>query len=393
MAAEATDLTPDDGTAVLIVHDLGEPRPLQTLDDFTKTALGPLTSYHPLPTEIADTYEARRFATDSGHPRADFYEYDWHYLMTAGRFAGVMPTMLRLFLRRPRNVPDGLFGEWRLVWLVLFAALMVVPVLFAAGYAFNTDVPAWIIGAIISAVVLIFWFGLYRLAARALVNKTTAPLADTARYLDGAPSSYAARRAIRGGFIDLLRAVHGRGYSRIVVVGHGLGAHIAYDALGVFWAEANECSRQLPWRITDFVTIGAPLALADLIVTRPPLSSGLKQSDGTVRRELFDGLVRRGALYRCPTRPEDVAMPGESGPFAVTRWTNLWFPVTRGERGGDWFGGALGALFGPGIRDIAVQGNKPERLKPGSAHREYFRHADKGDEGDVAWHIQRVLAL
>jgi hypothetical protein len=84
---------------------------------------------------------------------------------------------------------------------------------------------------------------------------------------------------------------------------------------------------------------------------------------------------------------------GSHSPFAVTRWTNLWFPVTRGALHGDWFGGALRPLFGPGIRDIAVHGNKPERFKRGSAHTEYFRHPEKDDEGDVAWHLRNTLAL
>jgi hypothetical protein len=84
---------------------------------------------------------------------------------------------------------------------------------------------------------------------------------------------------------------------------------------------------------------------------------------------------------------------GSQSVFAVTRWTNIWFPVIRGELRGDWFGGALRPLFGPGIRDIAVQGNTPERFKPGSAHSEYFTHPEKADEGDVAWYIRKALAL
>jgi hypothetical protein len=84
---------------------------------------------------------------------------------------------------------------------------------------------------------------------------------------------------------------------------------------------------------------------------------------------------------------------GSHSPFAVTRWTNLWFPVTRGALHGDWFGGALRPLFGPGIRDIAVHGNKPERFKRGLAHTEYFRHPEKDDEGDVARHLRKTLAL
>jgi hypothetical protein len=50
-------------------------------------------------------------------------------------------------------------------------------------------------------------------------------------------------------------------------------------------------------------------------------------------------------------------------------------------------------LFGQGIQDIAVQGNTPERLRRGSAHTEYFAHPEKGDEGDIAWHMRKALGL
>jgi hypothetical protein len=165
------------------------------------------------------------------------------------------------------------------------------------------------------------------------------------------------------------------------VVAHGVGTYVAYDALMVLWAQM--CKQGKRWCVTDFVTVGAPLALADVVLTRPPLSSGLKTSDSALRRELFDGLLRRGVLVGA----------GGEGLFAATRWTNLWFPVTRGSRSGDWFAGELGPLFGPGIRDIAVSGNEPERLKRGSAHAEYFSHPDKGADGDVAGHVRSVLAL
>ncbi|MGZ5362995.1 MAG: hypothetical protein ACXWZR_02350, partial [Mycobacterium sp.] len=241
--------------------------------------------------------------------------------------------------------------------------------------------------------VLIFWFGLYRMLARALVNKKTAPLVDSVRYLDPSPPSYAARRAIRAGLVDLLDDLHGGEYTRIVVVAHG-GAYIAYDALMMFWA-ATLREQGKPWCITDFVTVGAPLALADLVLTRPSLSSGLRASGRAYRRELFDGLVRRGVLVGCPVKTPsvDADVHGVQSPFTVAQWTNLWFPVARGSRSGDWFGGELAPLFGAGIRDIAVTGNEPERLQPGSAHTEYFSHPDKEEEGDIAWHLRRTLAL
>lgn len=367
-------------TAVVVVHGMGEKRPMETFEGFVKSALHPCNGkwdYSARPTVITDYYEARRLAA----PEADFYEYHWPFLMTTGKYAGVAPTALRLFLRRPANVPDAFLGVWRLMWISVLAALMVIPVLFVAGYALNSDVPAWIIGLTISAVVLIFWFGLYRMLARLLVNKKTAPLVDSARYLDPSPPSYAARRAIRAGLVNLLDDLYDDEYTRIVVVAHGVGAYIAYDALMVLWAKKR-------WKITDFITVGAPLTLADLLLTRPPLSSGLKTSDGALRHEMFEGLLRRGVLVGCP--PEN---DKPESPFSVTQWTNLWFPMTRGSRRGDWFGGELAPLFGAGIRDIPVTGNEPERLRSGSAHNEYFSHPDRDEEGDSAWHLRRALAL
>ena len=86
--------------------------------------------------------------------------------------------------------------------------------------------------------------------------------------------------------------------------------------------------------------------------------------------------------------------PGDGqSPFAVTRWTNIWFPVRRGSIRGDWFGGVLRPLFGPGIREIAVTGNRPERLRPGAAQTKYFTRPDHDDDGDVAFHLRAILAL
>ena len=52
-------------TAVVVVHGMGEKRPMETFDGFVRTALHPHDGkwdYHPRPAEITDTYEARRFA-------------------------------------------------------------------------------------------------------------------------------------------------------------------------------------------------------------------------------------------------------------------------------------------------------------------------------------------
>lgn len=446
-------------TAVVFLHGLRERRPMDAFDDFAKTVLRPCGDgwvYYSQPIEITDSYEARRYVAPS--IGVELFEYDWSFLMTSARYAGFTAAFARVFLRRPRHVPDQLFGIWRLVWLALLVPLTVLAVLFVVGgYFLHTGVAGWIIGLATSLVVVTIGLALLRIAPRALTRSfLTTGFVNVARYFDPLPHSHAARRAIRGGLVDLLNTLHHGRYARIVVVGHGIGGYIAYDALTTLWDETHELratsaessgglgslervevaadrlaadagsqgalddfqalqfslwqevrAQGNPWRITDFVTVGTPMALADLFVARPPILGGLSSSDGR-RRELFDKLTRRGVVVSCPPRsealpvdavgngPASYGAPGVLGAqsaFAVTRWTNIWFPVRRGSLRGDWFGGVLRPLFGPGIREIAVTGNRPERLRPGMAHTQYFKHPDRNAEGDVALHLREVLRL
>ena len=208
-------------TAVVLVHGMREKRPLEALDGFVRTALDPQHAqgeakwqYHSRPAVITGSYEARCYVSrqQDGDPTGpeqgdtEIYDYNWSFLMTSNRFAGLAPTAMRLFLRRPSNVPDPLFGMWRVVWIVLLAILLAVPALFVGGYLLSSDVPGSIIGLVSGAVVLLFWFGLLRFVVGALANSAVAaPLVGVARYLEPSPYSYAARRAIRGGLVGLLR--------------------------------------------------------------------------------------------------------------------------------------------------------------------------------------------
>jgi hypothetical protein len=426
--------TADVHTAVVFVHGLLERRPADILDAFTKTVLTPRDGrweYHPQAIEVTDSYEARRNCAPSAG--IDIFEYDWSFLATSTRYAGFAPALLRVLLRRPRHVPDQIFGIWRAAWLTLLIPTTVLVSLFVVGgYLLHTGIPGWILGVVSSVVVLSIAVAVFRMLPRALTRTfLTTGFVSVARYFDPQPESHAARRAIRGGLVDLLHTLHQGSYARVVVVGHGVGGFIGYDALTTLWSEMHELhagsapglrepgrvgeaagagidglqdaqlrlwqdlrSQGNPWRTTDFVTIGTPMAFADLFMARPPMLAGLGRADA--RHALFDRLADRGVVFRCPPGHDESAAPATLGglsAFAVTRWTNLWFPVRRGSLRGDWFGGLLQPLFGPGVRDVAVSGNLPERLRPGAAQTQYFAHPEHDAEGDLAWHLREVLAL
>ncbi|WP_141746888.1 hypothetical protein [Streptomyces agglomeratus] len=157
-------------------------------------------------------------------------------------------------------------------------------------------------------------------------------------------------------------------------------------------------ARGNPWLITDFISAGTPMYFADVLYTR--------------RRKTFDDRVRRRELPTCPPQNEEQDHAEETepaysyccrgrdvlydgAPFAVVRWTNLWFPHRPQRFGvlGDWFGGPLQPLFGPGIRDVPVSGNGWKRFIPGYIHALYFKFPEDQSPDSVRQRLRQALAL
>lgn len=334
---------------------------------------------------------------------------------------------------------------WLLLWgLILGAGWLFSPLGPLWGMLFDADVLETLVravaGAGLGAAVLSY------LISRVLPKALTSNFVDVVRYLDTSPRSYEVRRQIRKGFIDLLNGLHDRkiirrgkrvaAYDRIVIVAHSLGAYIAYDGISYLWAERNhqinssakredldgladleqavaDFSAQLgpetrqrfhraqrrlwrgyrelgsTWRITDLVTVGTPMYFAHRLYTR--------------NRDQFNDRTSSGELPTCPPiwdpelstaeRGEAVLTPRltwrrrpvlhESAPFAVVRWTNIWFPHHLGFFG-DWFGGGLAGLYGHGVRDVPIRGNLSHgwfgplrgRIVPAAPHAWYFTYPD-----------------
>jgi len=340
--------------------------------------------------------------------------------------------------------------------LMLIVAAAVVVGTIAAGLRYESFTLAGVVTALLGqGIAAALVLKLLDIAG----NKVTSTFVDVVRYLDKSPRSYAVRRDIRKGMVDLLQGIHDRGrYSRVILVAHSLGAYIAYDAIAWLWPQmcalhegpppAGEPDTKLtglrplqawarkvarhpvgmqdlddqqegelsgfrdrqfelwkqvrlqgnPWLVTDLVTVGTPMYFAHLLYTR--------------NREEFDQLVKNAELPMCPPRSGNQMVEGleqevgsrygyknrgrevliHGAPFAVMRWTNLYFPAEK-SWSGDWFGGPLRPLFGTGVVDRPILGNLPGRRAPAVAHSRYFSYPDDEDPEGAARVIQSVLRL
>ncbi|MEY2926689.1 MAG: hypothetical protein RL367_1166 [Pseudomonadota bacterium] len=232
-------------------------------------------------------------------------------------------------------------------------------------------------------------------------------LGDAARYYRTSPVNISARRAVRSLAVKRLEALHKANYNRIIIVSHSLGSVIAYDMLRAYWAHARwsikppvgwpifdvqnattlkvdfttwrnngrdiishcetarNCVGQPPgWLVTDFITLGSPLAHARFLQAEGSNKSELRKS--------FKKKIKEREFPRCPPHivgddmrltfkwrdPEnggaEVNSLHQAALFGLTRWTNLYYPA-KWLLFGDVVGGPLTqALLGKFICNVRL---------------------------------------
>jgi len=387
--------------AVLLIHGIGDQKPLETLRKFVTavwTRNGRVhneytgSHYWSKPDDISESFELRKFTTPQNHSRVstDFFELYWAHLMEGTTYGHVVAWLKTLMLRRPGTLSAQLKPVY---WFLWAATLLALTLIIYTGLNIRENdplLPAW-------ASTLIT---LLLVPAIGFVVKNV--VGDAARYLHVAPANVQSRHAIRHAGVKVLEELHKRGYSRIIVVGHSLGSVIGYDLLKHAWpmynakkpstdkpphaeldaleaqlqpgkqpdlaafraaqarylAELQGSERENEWRVTDFVTLGSPLAHADVLLAAD-------QDDFRQRRASYelpscppeletqkypDGSTLHGFAY--PLKG-DSRVPNHAALFAATRWTNLYFPCKR-VFAGDVVGGPVAPLFGAGVEDIEV---------------------------------------
>ncbi len=388
--------------AVLLIHGIGEQRPMDTLRGFVKAVwktddnvkhnyANPGTFSRP--DRISDSFELRLLTTtkNKNDIYTDFYELYWAHLMKGTQLRHVLAWAKRLLIRNPATVPPAL----RLAWWSLVILLVVIGfLLLQAGWPASRQwvkLPAWLIGALTGTTGAI----LAGVAIPILKNI----VGDAARYLDPAPPNIASRQKIRALGVEILKKLHEAKtdagtecerslYDRIIVVGHSLGSVIGYDILTNAWPSFNEMGdpekphpeldateklaangipslevfrqqqrklldesvrRGLDWRVTDFLTLGSPLAHAEILMAKDSADLNEKKAERelpTCPPVLEDHLFS----YR---KTDPVRIPHHAALFGPTRWTNLYFPC-HAVAFGDLIAGPMGKIFGPGIDDRPV---------------------------------------
>lgn len=423
-----------DRQAVVVIHGMGEQHPNVTLRSFVESISSYLGAgsggnrkegrFWDKPDRFSGNFETRKMTMSGGRyrPMTDFYEFYWAHYMRNTRCSHIKDWLRRIVLRLPQNVSRRLLPVYLFGWMLFLIALCVL-IIYLVQYGVQEialKILAYTSGIGASVILLSL--------SRFLFNY----LGDAGRYLDPSPLNIMERQAIRSSGIRLLKNLHeSNKYDRIIIVSHSLGSVIAYDLVKFLWIEYNEtfdrdkfvelylkegrdifqkakssekAAKELDrqeqdvhyfqkaqgeslkylhaignrWLISDLVTIGSPLAHAGHLFL---------QDTG-----LFEKLKRQREYPTCPplvqapdrsyhyasrsfevdqvNHPLSVRIFNHSSPFAVTRWTNLFFTS-------DYIGGPLNPLFGNGVRDVKIDGPKPNYLYP-SGHTRYwdvkFRH-------------------
>jgi hypothetical protein len=369
-------------------------------------------------------------APGEGRPTTDVYELYWAHLVRDSTTGQVMGWMKNLLLRKSSDMPASLRPHVRIVRILLVVVLLAF--VGATGYAAFKPASSggMLAGSGLIAVVIALLGLVWKLLKQRGTKLLTGHLGDAARYFEPKPDNIARRQEIREAGVRLLEGMHESGeYQRIVVAAHSLGSAIAYDMLTFTWnrlrqqhadpdhasfgalgavesalmprdpeAAETPAARDLqyaawqehrlnsqPWLVTDLVTMGSPLTHAHLLMAGS--------------NEAFSSMKKNRILPSCPPQAEFTAIgqprisyalsdrsmdgsfrggflvPNHGALFALTRWTNLYFPF-HGIIGGDPVGGPLKGNFGDWISDRPVRTRKAGFM--GFAHTRYWA-LDGGD--------------
>lgn len=447
-----------DRQAIVIIHGIGEQRPMETMRGFAESLikLDAHPSDFPIwsrPDFISEGFEHRRLTLTGtrNRPKADVYELYWAHLFEQRDYSTFWAWATRLGLRRFSDIPKRMHGylNWLIFFVFLFAGLLAILWYLARPLISGLETLGSV--AVISGVVS-FIVTLITHKFNVLFLGT---ISDAARYLNVSPRNVKSRNAVRKLGVEFLEKMHAktdpeRGgvpyYDRIIVAGHSLGSVVGYDILQHYWYRQHEQFDQTAkldhdrlkefetllrklqdgtleftdeealsrirahqealwgerrlmsdtWRVTDFITLGSPLAYADVLMAESEIQfiKRRDQEEFPMNPPKLDAkhknLTEDLRFENAAGQPRTIKLLKHSAMFAITRWTNIYFPIQFGLLG-DPIGGPLKRLFGGGVLDIEVK--TPGHL-PTFAHLKYWDgECDKSNPNNPLNAIRLALDL
>ncbi len=245
--------------AVVVVHGIGNQLPMDTVRALVDNVYGdnsglahPETVYSRLDRDAPFLDLRRLMLTKTGdHPRADFYELYWQATFGSGTPGAVLSWALKLLRSHP-------FGSQirqvvNTVRIVLGLMLIVAVGLTLAALAWGPG-DGWQSFVVPALPFLAFLAALPKLL---VTNLLSTVVADASRWFGPGPNDIAGRDKVRQLGLDLLMELHRPDddgeprYGRIIVVGHSLGAVVAYDAIRLAFDKLRDPRNKPPLPDSD----------------------------------------------------------------------------------------------------------------------------------------------
>lgn len=417
--------------AVVVIHGIGNQQPMDTLRGFVGRLLEPDDKMYSSPNRLTDNLELRKLSI--GHKNTDFYEFYWANLVKDVPITDIIVWMIKLIYSR--RLPERLKN-------VIWGLRVGLPLITLGIYLLGSRLALLFKDSDMFKVTLYGFLGLWILRSSSnllfkLVENTFIQfIGDAVRYTVPTPENIETRSKIRQEGIQLLRKLHEdvdendptcRTYDRIVLVGHSLGGIIAYDILSFLWSADNktfdktnddnllkqraladistyvnaeeldvqtyqtlqnnlfEEQKQLGnfWRITDFITLGTPLAhgaflLAkddadfrmkieqrEVAVSPPQMHAEDKQFFYPKNFEIEETFTTESGIPSTKIVKRTVKLLHSAAQFGVVRWSNFYFR-------NDYIGGSMRFWFGKGMIDEEIipvgKTNQNIPVKPHTAY-------------------------
>ncbi len=431
--------------AVVVIHGMGEQRPMTTLRDFVDQITPAIQNsnkpkYYSKPDLLSDSFELRRLTANEHRYafKTDYYEFYWAHLMSDTKLGDVGKWIRMLFIRSPASVPARLRPIYFFAWTAAIALLALLGFFLSDIFEFSRQAGSSNFLDKIQQftnlksqtdvfLILKFTGGVFFSLLLGYINFFLVKyLGDVVTYLTPRPQNIAARQKIRSAGLKLLEKLHEKysdgsdRYDRVIVVGHSLGSVIAYDLINLFWikkssqfpkidrtvlepieSEADNLlqnqqggndsntekdrqnftnqqfsfwSSQLghpeSWKISDFITLGSPLAYVDLLLSSKEYSI----DDKKAQREFptcpptMEKNDRGESFFSYPLKKNEDRNLNHAAPFSMTRWNNIFFK-------NDHVGGAIEKL-GPGIHNFPLN-SRSRPLIPFLSHTHYWGKSEQ----------------